>query len=386
MLKSNSNIFKRKIKLLFIISTLVVFSLFIFGCGKDKETKKNIDNPAIKYPTNETTKNEVVENEYIPGKTIEVSGTSVLMGEKYTVSAYNEDIEVVDLDFLDYGFGVSLPTTIFNPENVYYLQAQTNGAINITTADADKILLNFMDDIRFTLVSYNYGIFSTWASSYDDLTYYNIKRCTPTDLIPLVEESGFIEYHDGYRIAKYYDMYDQDAYRVEMEVDVYPFKGNTDFSYHGYLTMLCHDGIMRSILFAEPKFDENNPYQMIYPVSRSTYWLDIGTNWDIQPENSIKDDEVEDREVVENQTLETEKDFKDKDKNKNEDIKNDEILDETTTSVEEQNTTITPTPTSSISQGVENNNLQESEEIQQVEKDSFVEEQSLSQNMKENIN
>lgn len=316
--------FNRK-KLVFLsFLCLTLFSITIIGCGKKNETKKNVDSAAIQYPTNQE-KNEIVKNDYEPGKTIEVSGTSVLMGEKYTVNAYNEDIEVVDLDFLDYGFGVSLPTTIFNPENVYYLQAKTNGAINITTADADKILLNFMDDVRFTLVSYNYGIFSTWASSYNDMTYYNIKRCTPTDLIPLVEEEGFIEYHDGYRIAKYYDMYDQDAYRVEMEVDVYPFKGNTDFSYHGYLTMLCHDGIMRSILFAEPKFDENNPYQMIYPVSRSTYWLDIGTNWDYQPQNSIKDDEVEDREVVENQTLETEKNFKETENSllENEQITND---------------------------------------------------------------
>ena len=295
---------KKKILLLSLltISTLCLFT----GCNNKPNNKVITEKPAIEYPKEEKKEEE---SGYVAGETVEVSGTPVLLGEKYTVNAYNESIEVIDLDFLNYGFGVTLPTTIFDPENVYYLQPQTNGTINITTNDANKILLNFMDDTRFTLVSYNYGMFSTWASSYDETTYYNIKRCMPTDLIPLVTETGFIEYKEGYRIAKYYDMYSEDAYRIEMEVDVYPFKGNTDFSYHGYLTMLCHDGIMRSILFAEPKFDENNPYQMIYPVSRSSYWLEIGTNWDDQPTNTIEDEEVEDREVSENEPLDTQKDF-----------------------------------------------------------------------------
>ena len=275
------------------------------------------------------------------------------MGNKYNVTAYDEDIEVVDLDFVDYGFGITLPTSIFDKDNIYYLQPQTNGTVNITTKDANKILLNFMDDVRFTLVSYNYGLFSTWASSYNDTTYYNIKRCVPSDLIPLVTEPGFIEYKDGYRIAKYYDMYDEDAYRIEMEVDVYPFKGNSTFAYHGYLTMLCHDGIMRSILFAEPNFNEDNPYQMIYPVSRSSYWLDIGTNWDEQPSDTIQDDEVEEREVTENQPNETEKEF-----SINEDVVTTTSTDtptptqETTLSgeVETSINTETPTPTPTLTE------------------------------------
>lgn len=296
---------KKIILFLLIISTMCS----LIGCGNNKKNNKVVvEKPAIEYPTSTPTPN-VKQNEYVAGETVNVSGTPVLMGEKYTVNAYNEAIEVIDLDFLNYGFGITLPTTIFDPQNVYYLKPQTNGTINITTTDANKILLNFMDDTRFTLVSYNYGLFSTWASSYDETTYYNIKRCTPTDLIPLVTEQGFIEYKEGYRIAKYYDMYSEDAYRIEMEVDVYPFKGNTSFSYHGYLTMLCHDGIMRSILFAEPKFDENNPYQMVYPVSRSSYWLGIGTNWDDQPSNTIEDDEIEDRVVAENEPLDTQKEF-----------------------------------------------------------------------------
>ena len=231
------------------------------------------------------------------------------MGEKYKIEAYNSTIELIDLDFLNYGFGISLPTTIFNPDNIYYLPTQDNGYINITTKDANKILLNFMDDIRFTLVSYNYGLFSTWASKYDETTFYNLKRCQPTDIIALVEEPGFIEYQEGYRIAKYYDRYDLDAYRIAMEVDVYPFKGNTDFSYHGYLTMLCYDGIMRSIIYAEPKFDEKNPYQLIYPISQQAYWLDIGVDWENQPTNTKADEEVEDREVIENKGNDYNNDF-----------------------------------------------------------------------------
>ena len=220
------------------------------------------------------------------GSKLTVSGTSVTMGDSYTVNAYGSQVPVTDVDFTDYGFGITLPSDLFNPDKLYYIQPDTDGTLNIRADDSKKTLLNFMDDTRFTLLNYSYGMFSTWASSYDDTTYQNMKRCKPEDLVPLVTEEGYIGYEDGYRIAKYYDNYESDSYRIEMEVDVYPFKGNTSFRYHGYLTMLCHNGIMRSILFAEPDYDASEPYQLIYPVSRSSYMLDVGTDWDNQPQSA----------------------------------------------------------------------------------------------------
>ena len=272
---------KKKILSLFLITCITLSSLV--GCGKEKQpTQVQGNQEAI----NKLTQGEGNGDDKTPRKVettygekrndVIVSGTTVTTYPSYFTNFYGTQVEFLDVDFEKYNIGVSLPISIFNPDNLWYLGNDENGNLLIKQSDANKIILNFMDDYHFTLFCYSTGVFSTWSYTIDDDTFQNLKRADAFTVMELFKNESQISYKNGYDFEKHFDDKEKDAYRITLEIDYYPFEqtANTLF-YHGYVTFLVRQGEVRAICFAEPKFNNTAPYQMGYPVSNSSYWLDI---------------------------------------------------------------------------------------------------------------
>lgn len=252
--------------------------LILPGCGKKTTVVGNQD--VIDKLTAEndsmTDKADVTYGE--TRDDVMVSGTHVKTYPSYKADFYGSKVDFLDVDFKDYNIGVSLPVSIFDPDNLYYLGKDTDGNILIKSADANKIILNFMDDYHFTLFCYSTGVFSTWSYTIDEETLENLKYADAFTIMDLFENETQISYKNGYEFDKHYDNKEENAYRIIMEIDYYPFEeSSSSLFYHGYVTLLVKGDQVRAICFAEPKFNDTAPYQMGYPVSTSSYWLDLET-------------------------------------------------------------------------------------------------------------
>ena len=251
-----------------LLFLLISFSLS--GCGNKNET------PNIKIEETTPTPTIEIEETYKSNEVIEVSGTKLKMYDSYKASFYNTEIDFIDVDFIDYNLGVSLPKSVFDPNNLYYIEEDEDENVILRKNDANKIILNFMDDYHYTTFCYSTGLFSTWSYTIDKETYHNLKYSGAYDVLTLLENENEITYLNGYSFEKHYDNKEENAYRIIMEIDYYPFtKDSSLLFYHGYLVLLVKNTEVRAVCFAEPKFNDIAPYQMGYPVVDSCYWLDI---------------------------------------------------------------------------------------------------------------
>ena len=255
----------------------IIYSLFftiitvtLIGCKNDNQ----LPNVIIAEPTPTSTME--IEETYKSNEVIEISGTKLKMYDSYKANFYNAEIDFIDVDFIDYNLGVSLPKSVYDPNNLYYIEEDENGNVILRKNDANKIILNFMDDYHYTTFCYSTGVFSTWSYTIDKETYENLKYSGAYDVLTLLENESEIIYLNGYSFEKHYDNKEENAYRIIMEIDYYPFtEDSSSLFYHGYLVLLVRNTEVRAVCFAEPKFNDVAPYQMGYPVVDSCYWLDI---------------------------------------------------------------------------------------------------------------
>ena len=107
-----------------IIYALLISLVFcsLIGCGKKE--KPPLPNVILEEPTPTST----IESEetYKTNEVIEVSGTKLKMYDSYKANFYNAEIDFIDVDFIDYNLGISLPKSVFDPNNLYYIEEDEN--------------------------------------------------------------------------------------------------------------------------------------------------------------------------------------------------------------------------------------------------------------------